>query len=35
MNLQSPISAATPFAVPISRWDDAVAATKTPADLLL
>ncbi|GGC01129.1 short chain dehydrogenase [Novosphingobium endophyticum] len=27
--------AAIPFAVPVSRWDDAVAATLSPAELLL
>lgn len=36
MNMQSPISpAAIPFAVPVSRWDDAEAAGKSPAELLL
>ena len=36
MNLQTEISAAaTPFAVPISRWDDAVASGFSPAELLL
>lgn len=36
MNAQTTItSAALPFAVPSSRWDDAVAATLSPAELLL
>ncbi len=37
MNAQSPIAAqaAIPFAVPTSRWDDSVAATLSPAELLL
>ncbi|MDE2437013.1 MAG: bifunctional rhamnulose-1-phosphate aldolase/short-chain dehydrogenase [Sphingomonadales bacterium] len=36
MNAQTPISAAAlPFAVPASRWDDSVAATLSPAELLL
>ncbi|MCX7284265.1 MAG: bifunctional rhamnulose-1-phosphate aldolase/short-chain dehydrogenase [Novosphingobium sp.] len=35
MNAHTPISAALPFAVPASRWDDAVAATLSPAELLL
>jgi rhamnulose-1-phosphate aldolase/alcohol dehydrogenase len=36
MNMQSTISpAAIPFAVPASRWDDAVAKTLSPAELLL
>jgi rhamnulose-1-phosphate aldolase/alcohol dehydrogenase len=36
MNVQAQISAAAiPFAVPASRWDDAVAATLSPAELLL
>jgi rhamnulose-1-phosphate aldolase/alcohol dehydrogenase len=35
MNLQTRITAAIPFAVPTSRWDDAVAATLSPAELLL
>ena len=37
MNAHSPISAhaAIPFAVPVSRWDDVVAASLSPAELLL
>ncbi len=36
MNAQSKIStAALPFAVPVSRWDDAHAATLSPPELLL
>ncbi|MBU6268167.1 MAG: bifunctional rhamnulose-1-phosphate aldolase/short-chain dehydrogenase [Sphingomonadales bacterium] len=36
MNAQTPIAAAAiPFAVPANRWDDAVAATLSPAELLL
>ena len=36
MNAQTAIApAAIPFAVPASRWDDAHAATLTPAELLL
>jgi rhamnulose-1-phosphate aldolase/alcohol dehydrogenase len=36
MNMQNPVSsAAIPFAVPTSRWDDGVAATLSPAELLL
>ncbi len=35
MNAQTPIAAAIPFAVPSSRWDDSVAATLSPAELLL
>ncbi|GLV30181.1 short chain dehydrogenase [Sphingobium sp. TomTYG75] len=36
MNMQNPVSsAAIPFAVPSSRWDDGVAATLSPAELLL
>jgi rhamnulose-1-phosphate aldolase/alcohol dehydrogenase len=36
MNMQNPASsAAIPFAVPSSRWDDGVAATLSPAELLL
>lgn len=35
MNAQTPITAAIPFAVPSSRWDDSVAAKLTPAELLL
>jgi rhamnulose-1-phosphate aldolase/alcohol dehydrogenase len=36
MNAQTPIfAAALPFAVPSSRWDDAHAATLSPAELLL
>ena len=36
MNAETPISpAALPFAVPTSRWDESVAATLTPAELLL
>lgn len=35
MNAQTPITAAIPFAVPSSRWDDSVAATLSPAELLL
>ena len=34
--MQNPVSsAAIPFAVPTSRWDDGVAATLSPAELLL
>ncbi|HWV13745.1 MAG TPA: bifunctional rhamnulose-1-phosphate aldolase/short-chain dehydrogenase [Sphingobium sp.] len=36
MNMQNPVSSsALPFAVPSSRWDDGVAATLSPAELLL
>jgi len=35
MNIQTRIAAAIPFAVPTSRWEDAVAATLSPAELLL
>lgn len=36
MNAQTPISAAAlPFAVPVSRWDEADAATLSPSELLL
>lgn len=35
MNAQTPITAAIPFAVPSSRWDDSVAAKLSPAELLL
>jgi rhamnulose-1-phosphate aldolase/alcohol dehydrogenase len=36
MNMQSTISpAATPFAIPASRWDDSAAAMLSPAELLL
>ncbi|WP_449469263.1 bifunctional rhamnulose-1-phosphate aldolase/short-chain dehydrogenase [Sphingobium chungangianum] len=36
MNMQNPVSsAAIPFAVPSSRWDDGVAATLSPSELLL
>lgn len=35
MTAQTPITAAIPFAVPVSRWDDSVAATLSPAELLL
>lgn len=35
MNAQTPITAAIPFAVPSSRWDDSVAARLSPAELLL
>ena len=37
MNIQSPITtkSATPFAIPQSRWVDAEASTKSPAELLL
>ncbi|WP_372732912.1 bifunctional rhamnulose-1-phosphate aldolase/short-chain dehydrogenase [Novosphingobium sp.] len=36
MNAQTPVaSAALPFAVPVNRWDDAVAAKLSPAQLLL
>jgi rhamnulose-1-phosphate aldolase/alcohol dehydrogenase len=37
MNIQTPIVAnpASPFAVPASRWSDAEAALKSPAELLL
>ncbi|WP_082919684.1 bifunctional rhamnulose-1-phosphate aldolase/short-chain dehydrogenase [Sphingobium sp. EP60837] len=36
MNMQNSVSsAAIPFAVPTSRWDDGVAATLSPAELLL
>lgn len=36
MNAHTPVSVtATPFAVPASRWDDSVAASLSPAELLL
>jgi len=38
MNIHSPIpanAAALPFAVPVNRWDEAAAASKSPAELLL
>ncbi|MFC4593962.1 bifunctional rhamnulose-1-phosphate aldolase/short-chain dehydrogenase [Sphingobium tyrosinilyticum] len=36
MNMQNSVSsAAIPFAVPTSRWDDGIAATLSPAELLL
>jgi rhamnulose-1-phosphate aldolase/alcohol dehydrogenase len=35
MNVQSPVRAAIPFAVPASRWDNAVTASLSPAELLL
>ncbi len=36
MNAQSPISSpALPFVVPVSRWDEALAAAMSPAELLL
>ncbi|MEI6642404.1 MAG: bifunctional rhamnulose-1-phosphate aldolase/short-chain dehydrogenase [Novosphingobium sp.] len=35
MNAQTALSAAIPFAVPASRWDEAHAATLSPAQLLL
>jgi rhamnulose-1-phosphate aldolase/alcohol dehydrogenase len=37
MNIQTPISSksATPFSVPKSRWDEAEASGKSPAELLL
>ncbi|MDE2410226.1 MAG: bifunctional rhamnulose-1-phosphate aldolase/short-chain dehydrogenase [Sphingomonadales bacterium] len=36
MNAQSPVAAAAiPFAVPANRWDESVAATLSPAELLL
>jgi rhamnulose-1-phosphate aldolase/alcohol dehydrogenase len=35
MNMHASIAPATPFAVPTSRWDDAVAATLSPAEQLL
>jgi rhamnose utilization protein RhaD (predicted bifunctional aldolase and dehydrogenase) len=35
MNVQNSVRAATPFAVPTSRWNEAEAASKTPAELLL
>jgi rhamnulose-1-phosphate aldolase/alcohol dehydrogenase len=35
MNVQTNIASAIPFAVPTSRWDDAEAAGKSPAELLL
>ncbi|MDO7836622.1 bifunctional rhamnulose-1-phosphate aldolase/short-chain dehydrogenase [Sphingobium sp. HBC34] len=35
MNAESKLIAAIPFAVPTSRWDDALAATLGPAELLL
>lgn len=35
MNAQTPITAAIPFAVPSSRWDESVAAKLSPAELLL
>ena len=35
MNIQTPLRAATPFAVPSSRWDETVTAGKSEAELLL
>ncbi|MEO5587409.1 MAG: bifunctional rhamnulose-1-phosphate aldolase/short-chain dehydrogenase [Novosphingobium sp.] len=35
MNVQAPIDAALPFAVPVSHWDDAGAAVLSPSELLL
>ena len=35
MNAETALSAAIPFTVPTSRWDDAHAATLSPAQLLL
>jgi rhamnulose-1-phosphate aldolase/alcohol dehydrogenase len=35
MNAHTPVASAIPFAVPTSRWDDAHAATLSPAELLL
>ena len=35
MNAQTTLSAAIPFAVPTSRWNDTHAATLSPAELLL
>src|SRR3990167_9432490 len=35
MNAHTQITAALPFAVPASRWDDAVASKLSPAELLL
>lgn len=35
MNSQNPPVAAIPFAVPTSRWDDVLAASLSPAELLL
>lgn len=35
MTLQETLAAAIPFAVPTSRWNDAEAGQKTPAELLL
>ena len=37
MNIQASIAtkSATPFAIPQSRWVDAEASTKSPAELLL
>jgi rhamnose utilization protein RhaD (predicted bifunctional aldolase and dehydrogenase) len=35
MNVQSPVRAATLFSVPVRRWDDAVTAKLSPAELLL
>ncbi len=34
MNIQASISAATPFVVPVNRWSDTEAASKSPAELL-
>ena len=35
MNAQTPITAAIPFAVPSSRWDDSIAAKLSPSELLV
>ena len=35
MNFQTPPRTATPFAVPVNRWDDRLAAGMSEADLLL
>lgn len=35
MNMQTTLSAATPFAVPASRWNDSEAASMSPEQLLL
>jgi rhamnulose-1-phosphate aldolase/alcohol dehydrogenase len=35
MNVQNSVRAATPFAVPTSRWNEVEAASKTPGELLL
>jgi rhamnulose-1-phosphate aldolase/alcohol dehydrogenase len=35
MNIQTAIAAATPFSIPANRWNEAEAALKSPAQLLL